>query len=193
MINVYEDVGRWPPVYDFEELANVIKKLINSEELFKQFFKLYIKDTELLQGDIVNFKGYPCYIDASGDISALEQEYNHWMILGNSCDLARTSLQADSSLGLPHLTHITPLIPIDRNIPRQVLTDLKKFKLFKKMFVPSWSSNQNYYIDFTIITSIEKKCLLNNALVEARLRRNSWFLFHACLVRYLARDDGRND
>lgn len=190
-MNAYEDIGRWPPVYDFEQLANVIKDLIKSGEIFRQFFLSPVANAEFFQGDIIKLSGQPCYIDESGDISVLDQSFDYWIILGNTCDLSRTFSESKSDA--PHLTHVSPLIPIDSRIPDTVLANLRQFKLFKKMIIPSWKNNQDYYLDFTIISSIDKQCLVNNASVEARLMRNSWFLFHACLVRYLARDDGRND
>ena len=193
-MNEYEDIGRWPPVYDSDDLAGVIKKLIRNGDILKQFYRIPTDQTadEFYQGDVVKYTGSPCYIDESGDISVFEQQFEYWAIIGNTCDLSRTMIEAKHT-DCPHLTHVTPLIPLDKNTPAQIYDNLKNFKLFKRMIFPAWNGEQEYFINFTIISSIEKKCLVNNASVVARLMRNSWFLFHACLVRYLARDDGRNE
>lgn len=192
-MNISENVGRWPPVYDFEQLGQQIKDLINDGSIFHHFFVSNLNKKEFFQGDIVSLKNDPVYIDKDGDIAIIDGNFNYWIILGNTCDLAR-NLTTDSDSALPHLTHITPLIPIPHHIPASVLNNLKKYKLYKRIFIPRWGNEENnFYIDFTIMNSIEKQGLIDHANVTARLNFNTWVLLHSCLVRYLARDDGRHD
>lgn len=192
-MNSLQNSNRWPPIYDFEELGQQINKLIKDESIFSQFYELQISNTELCQGDIIGFNGNPIYIDKDGDVSIIDEDYNFWIILGNTCDLSRTIAQS-SNTAFPHLTHISPLIPIPTNTPPDIVGNFKKYKFYKRIFVPSWVTSQHdYYIDLTMINSIEKQCLVDKSKVAARLKYETWILLHSCLVRYLARDDGRND
>lgn len=192
-MNISENIGRWPPVYDFEELGQQIKDLINDGSIFHQFFVPYINGTELFQGDIISLKNAPVYIDKDGDIAIIDEDFNYWVILGSTCDLAR-NIATDGDSTLPHLTHISPLIPVPSDIPTNILNNLKKYKLYKRVFIPRWGSEENdFYVDLTIMNSIEKQCLIDYSYVTARLNFKTWLLLHSCLVRYLARDDGRHD
>lgn len=184
--------GIWPPVYDFEQLGQQINALIDDGSIFSQFYELHNKD-HLCQGDVVALKSNPIFIDEDGEIALIEEEYPYWLILGNTCDLAREN-NSSGVIGLPHLTHITPLIPLEEDVPPPILSDFRHYKYFKRMYLPPWERSLNHhYVDFTIINSVEKNFLVKKGTVEARMNFNSWILFHSCIVRYLARDDGRND
>lgn len=192
-MNLSENVGRWPPVYDFEELAKQIKDLINDGSIFNQFFVSHIGEEGLFQGDIVSLKKDPVYLDKDGDISIIDEDFNYWIIIGNTCDLARVITPNEHSIS-PHLTHVSPLIPLPKDTPASVLDNLKRYKLYKRVFLPKWGDEKNdFYIDLTIINSIEKQCLIDHSNITARLNFKTWLLLHSCLVRYLARDDGRHD
>jgi len=113
----------------------------------------------------VSLNSSPTYIDKDGDISIIDENYSHWLILGNTCDLTRENNSGKKEL--PHLTHVAPLTPIEKDMPENVLSDLKHYKLFKKMYVPRWNEYiADHYLDFTIINSIEKECLTNKASVD---------------------------
>lgn len=192
-MNALQNSNRWPPIYDFEELGQQINKLIKDESIFNQFYELQISNTELFQGDIIGFNGNPIYIDKDGDVSIIDEDYDFWIILGNTCDLSRTISPSNNTV-FPHLTHISPLIPIPSDTPPDIVGNFKKYKFYKRIFVPNWVTAQyDYYVDLTMINSIEKQCLIDRSKVVARLRYETWILLHSCLVRYLARDDGRND
>jgi hypothetical protein len=192
-MNVSENFGRWPPVYDFNELGQQIKELIDDGSIFHHFFIHGVIGEEFFQGDIITLKSDPVYIDSDGDVAIIDEEFQYWVILGNTCDLAR-DLSKDTSLIIPQLTHISPLIPIPQDIPDDILGNFKKYKLYKRVFIPRWGSIGNdFYIDLTIINSIEKQCLIDHSNIAARLNFKTWLLLHSCLVRYLARDDGRHD
>ncbi len=192
-MNISENFGRWPPIYDFKELGQQIKELINDGSIFHHFFVPDVNGAEFFQGDIISLKSAPVYIDSDGDVAIIDEEFPYWVILGNTCDLARF-LSHDNTSKIPHLTHISPLIPVPHDIPDDILNNLKKYKLYKRIFIPRWGNeNNDFYIDLTIINSIEKQCLIDHSSIKARLNFKTWLLLHSCLVRYLARDDGRHD
>lgn len=192
-MNISENFGRWPPIYDFKELGQQIKALINDGSIFHHFFAPDVNGAEFFQGDIISLKSDPVYIDIDGDIAIIDENFSYWVILGNTCDLAQ-DLPQDSLLKIPHLTHISPLIPVPHDIPDGILGNFKRYKLYKRVFIPRWGNEDNdFYIDLTIINSIEKRCLIDHSDIKARLNFKTWLLLHSCLVRYLARDDGRHD
>ncbi len=179
---------RWPPVYDFDELGKEINSLVSSCGIFDEFFLEENLNLNLCQGDIVKFPGQFPFIDESGSIAIIDGNYDYWLILGNTCDLHR-------NLPSPHLSHISPLIPLDSDAPENVVRGLRSYNSYKKFFIPRWddSVNKCFTIDFTLMASVDKNCLLNVTELTARLTFKSWLLLHSCLVRYLARDDGRHD
>ncbi|WP_310600578.1 hypothetical protein [Desulfobulbus sp.] len=180
--------GRWPPIYDFDGLGEEIKGLVSSKEIFNFFFFERNLEPILCQGDILKFAGQFPFVDELGNIKLLEEEYDYWMILGNTCDLQR-------DISSPHYSHITPIIPLTTDTPGQIISKLQSYSTYKKFYIPSWGGGmaQGFYIDFTLICSIDKKCLSTFTELVARLTMKSWLLLHSCLVRYLARDDGRHD
>jgi hypothetical protein len=187
-MNIADPKCRWPPVYDFESLGEEINTLVSTNEIFDIFFHIRNLDSGLYQGDILKYPGLFPFIDNNGNIQVIEENYDYWMILGNTCDL-------DRELPSPHLSHIIPLMPLDDNIPTSIIRDLRTYNSYKKFFVPMWgeSSRKGFVIDFTRSCSVEKECLLNHTETVARLTFKSWLLLHSCLVRYLARNDGRHD
>ena len=48
-MNISENLGRWPPVYDFKELGQQIKELINDGSIFHHFFATNVNGTEFYQ------------------------------------------------------------------------------------------------------------------------------------------------
>ena len=68
-------------------------------------------------------------------------------------------------------------------------------------YVPAWSgavADQFYAADFLRPVPVDKEAFAQEsggqrAVVVARLSRVAWILLNACLVRFLARDDGRYD
>jgi len=178
---------RWPTVYDFEELQNQIKQIVKSN-YSKGFYNLSIDKHSLFQGDIIKLNKKFAYLNKDGKFQA-EYFSSFWMLLGNSCDFDRNIKD------LP-FTNITPLQKLDSNVPQKILNGLKNFQNYKHMYIPSFDGNDDeYFIDFTKIMTVSKEYLkidIYNFKV-AELTFESWVLLHSCLVRYFARDDGRND
>jgi hypothetical protein len=187
-MNFQAPAGRWPPTYDFDTLATQIREIVGNRSIFNVFFTSATEDAERYQGDIVSFSGNMPIIDAEGDVSVIDDIFEHWMIIGNTCDLSR--IENDESC-----SHISPLVPITEDTPSEIILGLQGYKNYKKFFIPNWANPAalGYYIDFTLICSINKFCLFENCVTVARLNWISWLLLHSCLVRYLARDDGRNE
>ncbi len=179
---------RWPPIYDFEELGEEITRLVSNSGIFDIFFHRRNLDANLCQGDILKFPGQFPFIDDKGNISVIDDDYEYWMILGNTCDLHR-------DLSSPHFSHITPLIPLHEDTPENIVKGLQSYNSYRKFYVPPWngSSAQGFVINFTFMCSVDKTCLAGLTELTARLTQKSWLLLHSCLVRYLARDDGRHD
>ena len=180
----------WPPVYDFDTLALQIKDLISNQGIFQSF---YSDDSSpelmLCQGDVVQFCSPFPVVDSDGDISTLEEGYSQWLIVGNTCDLDRDIKTLD-------FTHISPLVELDDTVPSTIISGLKSYNSYKKFYLPSWNDSKHpgYILDFTKMCSVHKSFLFNQKQVflSARMSYLSWLLFNSCIVRYFARDDGRN-
>jgi hypothetical protein len=174
--------SRWPPVYDFDSLGTQIKELVE-KGLEEGFYKNNPSIKDFFQGDIFKLNLDFPYIDENGDIVAIES--NKWLILGNTCDLTRDDL---------HYTNIIPLEELDNDVPNNIIDGLKQFQNYKKLFFPDVNKEiKGYVADLTKVCTIEKKFLLANAEKISELEFHSWVLFHSCIIRYFARDDGRND
>ena len=180
---------RWPPIYDFNELGAEINRLVSTNGIFDEFFHAKNMDSNLYQGDILKFPGQFPFIDKNGNVAIVDEDYEYWMVLGNTCDLHRDILPS------PHFSHITPLIPLATDTPDGVINGLRSYNSYRKFYIPSWDSSitHGFIINFTFMCSVDKKCLLALTELATRLTFKSWLLMHSCMVRYLARDDGRHD
>lgn len=175
-------ISRWPTIYDFDNLQKEISSLLK-RGLNDGFYNIDPDLDNLYQGDILEVDLEFPFIDELGDISAYES--SKWLLLGNTCDIIRADL--------PY-TNIIPLESILPDIPVKTLSELKKYQSYKKIYLPDISKQHNgYTADFTQVCSIEKDFLLKNAKKLSELEYPSWVLFHSCIVRYFARDDGRKD
>lgn len=181
---------RWPPAYDFETLVKQINKIAQASEFVRGFYEqIEPLQPEFCQGDIIKFKSDFPLIDADGDISILSNPVKLWVLVGNTCDFTRDETHVRYS-------QISPLTKLDANTPAKIISGLKTYSTYKRFYMPEWQKNTTsygYVIDFSKFCSIDKKALKTQAQVLARLSQESWYLFHSCLVRFLARDDGRNE
>ncbi|WP_368028862.1 hypothetical protein [Arcobacter sp. s6] len=178
---------RWPTVYDFKELETQIKEIVKNNYTIG-FYSLTPKNNELFQGDIVHIEKKFLYLDNNGAYSA-EDYTNYWIVLGNTCDIARNLEDIPFS-------NVIPILKFDDSVPERIFSGIKSFQNYKSMYVPPFSDDMNkYFIDFTKIMTISKEYLLKDvkSIKIKELTYSSWVLFHACLLRYLVRDDGRND
>lgn len=174
--------NRWPPVYDFDSLKAQIKELLE-RGLEEDFYKKSPNLSEIFQGDIFKLDTPFPYIDEEGNIVA--EDTNLWLVLGNTCDITREDL---------NFTNIIPLEVLDDEVPSHIIENLKKFQNYKKVYFPDLSQlSKGYMADFTKVCTIEKKFLLKNSEKICELEFHAWVLFHSCIIRYFARDDGRHD
>ena len=181
----------WPPAYDAKDLAENIRSLVQSSSanLAKRFYYANTGDPTLpYQGDIISLVAELPFIDDEGGISAHAID-GYWMIVGNTCDIAREITEVQWS----------QLVPVQNigqanKLESDVMGKLSNYKYLKQFYLPPWSSCSQdavYAADFLRPVTIDKR-VFDKAKLEARLTYYSWILFHACLVRFLARADGRN-
>lgn len=182
--------GRWPSIADREDLKKTISKILDAGA---EFDARFYQTGELVggiacQGDIVQLTSHAPYIDASGEPIVTDAAFDHWMILGNSCDMDR-----EDELR----SHIAPLVPLQTAVSDEQLRGLRRYEYSRQFYVPAWSDSTeplHHLVDLMQISTIEKAAFRNgSARVVARLQFPAWALLHACLVRFLARDDGRFD
>lgn len=127
-------------------------------------------------------------INDDAQAEAQDDTSGYWLLLSNSCDL-------DRSLGEVNWAQMVP-IEFFSDLPRSEVEKYKCYQMSRAFYVPHWdrsSSGQHGIADFTMPVTVSRNALIANAKVVARLTRYSWILLHSCLVRYLARDDGRHD
>lgn len=172
---------RWDPIYDAEELKTSIRNLAESGSLFVNFYDIYDHRPDLCQGDILELNAAAPVLDSDGEVAGFGP-MKYWAFVGNSCDTDRdiTTTQA------------APLYEIDDLMGNEV-DDLTRYVLSRHFYFPECHGRLvgGLMLDWTEICCVDIR-LLRAAPRVARLKREAWFLFHGCLVRYLARDDGRN-
>lgn len=179
---------RWPPTYDLEDLLTQINEISQLNGISYSFYTKSC-DLDFCQGDVIFLESDFPLINEDGDVALIENSLNLWVFVGNTCDFTRP-------LDNVKFTHICPLTKLPDATPEELLGTLHTYSTYKKFFLPDWDSSntsKGYYIDFSKMCSIAKDGITKNAKLKARMGRHSWLLFHSCLVRYLARDDGRND
>ena len=179
--------SRWPTVYDFEQLQSQIKEIVKCN-YSQGFYTSLPKQNELYQGDIIKLDKKFVSLGADGNFEA-EMYSSFWIVLGNSCDFARDTKD------LPY-TNIIPLQKLNSDIPEKIKNGLKNFQNYKHMYIPDFlGDDSEYFLDFTKIMTISKEYLLQDikTIKIKELSYTAWVLFHSCIIRYFARDDGRND
>lgn len=181
------DGERWPPVYDAEELSSTIDTLA-AQGAGRWMYSSSRAGPDYCQGDVLEFHSPFPYINETGQ-AVKRGPFSLWLLIGNTCDLSRDI----SDL------RWTSLIPILRSkstdVKPEYLTSLKKYRTSRTFFVPSWftsNSDEFYYAPLPQVVTVHRQSL-ESAKVLARLNFRGWLLLHSCVVRYLARDDGRND
>lgn len=180
--------SRWPPVYDFDELTATIRSIVDSESLEKRLYEPPGQFPSFFQGDIIRLPSEIPFLDHDGQPKA-EEPPPFWAIIGNTCDF-------DKPIKSISFTQLVPLLGLGMTVDLQsALPDLRRYRYYTQFYVPPWdrSVQENVFVaDFLRPVAVHKGAFAN-AEVMARLTREGWILFHSCLVRFLARDDGRND
>jgi hypothetical protein len=180
-------IERWPPSYDAATLAQSIRDLVDSQQLASRFFRTQAQLETVCQGDICKLaSGVP--VIASDGSAAVHGELTYWMVIGNTCDFARDR-------DLVRWTQLVPLVDF-AELSEQHLADLQSYRLSRQFYVPPWSrelKDKHFVADFLRPVAIDKAAFADAVHVVAGLDYYAWVLLHSCLVRFLARDDGRHD
>jgi hypothetical protein len=184
------ETGRWPSIYDSESLAKSIRLIVQAgPEFDARFYQLgAFTGGVACQGDVVRLRGAVPLIDAEGNAVVSDAEFEHWLIVGNTCDIERVEE--------PH-SLIAPLVRIDTLVSHEDVSRFRRYEYYKQFYVPPWPNGpdqKHRFADFMQMVTIEKAAFRHAcAPVVARLQFPAWALLHACLIRYLGRDDGRFD
>lgn len=183
--------GRWPPSYDADQLQESIRAIIREERLTSSFYLPAGHPVEdVAQGDILELDARFVYLDEQARPRAEKDANRYWVVVGNTCDLARSLDQV----------RWTQLVPIRlegqlSTTPQDVLSAFKRYEHGRRFYVPPWNAavaDECMVAEFLETVTIHRQGL-NQGKVVARMDFPGWILFHSCLVRYLARDDGRHD
>lgn len=182
--------SRWPPIYDFEQLTTTIRAIVDDgQPLEKRIYEGGDQRESFFQGDVIRLSVEFPFVGAEGQVEVSDAP-PFWVVVGNTCDMARevddvayTQLAPVCSLGAR--TELTPA----------ALDALRRYKYYTQFYLPPWDRDSGsfaFVADFLRPACVHKRAL-EKAEVVARLNRRGWVLFHSCVVRFLARDDGRHD
>jgi len=180
-----EQYGKWPPIYDAEDLANAIADLAARSDLEAVFFDPVTSGGPYCQGDVLQLTSGAPVIDTDGGPN-LVGEFKYWLAIGNTCDFER-------ELADVAWTQIVPLRDVSTANAEQLAT-LRAYKPSRRFFVPPWPGlpdGEQYAADLLLPVALHKQAIGSAAQVVARVSRQAWALLHGCLIRFLARDDGR--
>jgi hypothetical protein len=182
------DVGRWPPVYTAEDLKQAIEALASGRlEYEMRFYDRTNREPTVFQGDVVAFSdGVPVFDEHRN--AQVVDEFEHWLVIGNTCDMERDLVDVAWSQVVP----VDDLGPLEE-IRSDELDRLRRYSQSRRFYLPPWDNEQSCRVaDFLRPVGIHKSAL-RSATRVARLSYLGWLLLHSCLVRFLARGDGRYD
>ena len=179
---------RWPPVYDADQLARDISQLVKRGLTTAQFYTLRsLAEPRVCQGDVFLLEAGVPVIDEDGEAVALGDQ-SYWLVIGNTCDFART-------IGEVPWTQAVPIDDLGQDVSATELSKLQGYQASRVFYLPAWSGSVGHCVaDLLRPVAVHKQCFVDEkAKVVARLDRPAWVLLHSCLIRFLARDDGRFD
>ena len=188
---------RWPPVYDAEDLVREIKRLTERQDIAHVFYE-WRKDSsmtsvrDVCQGDIVRLGSDVPVIFEDGEPGVIEHPDAAWLVIGNTCDF-------DRDIEDVRWTQLVPLWDLGAvsEVTDTQKAALRRYTQSRVFYVPPWSadvSDRVHAADLLRPVAVDKRVFAAEepvAMVEARMERAAWVLLNACLVRFLARDDGR--
>lgn len=179
---------RWPPIYDAEDLHEAIGALSSQANLQETFYARP-EEGKTFQGDVVQLETNLPLIWEDGQ-PGINESVKFWLVLGNSCDF-------DRDISLVSVTQLVPIVQVDGSRvgteeKRQFLT----YTYSRRLYLPPWKteiSQDVHFADFTKPVTVHKNAIASHSITEASLSWKAWLLLHSCVVRFLARDDGRYD
>jgi hypothetical protein len=179
--------GRWPPVYDADGLAKVITDLAGSADFNARFWELRARMVgEVFHGDVVELDSSVPLLDETGQ-PVVTDECRHWLVIGNTCDFDRPIQEVP-------WTQIVPTVDLGASMDAQHVAVFRQYQYTRRFYVPPWprGDGNHRFADFTRPVPIHKAAFKGPAQIVARMQQPAWVLLHSCLIRFLARDDGRN-
>lgn len=179
--------GIWPPSYDEHELNESINGIIKGGVSPEEFYvKPAAGESNVYQGDIIELSTVLPLIDDECEASVVEG-FRYWIVIGNTCDISR-------DISDVKYTQVAPIIVLD-DIDSSVLSTFKNYKYNRRFFLPAWNPavEPGCAVEFTMPVTVNKESIQNCMILEAKLTYPAWILLNACLVRYIARGDGRCD
>jgi hypothetical protein len=180
-------IGEWPPAYDAEELARIIDGLADRGLESDGFYNRYHDDPSVFQGDVVAFQAGVPVFNESFEPEVVD-DFDWWLVIGNTCDMERDRRDVPWSQIVP----IETVGPMEQ-LGHVELNALRRYSQSRRFYLPPWDEEQVCRIaDFLRPVGIDKDAL-RSAKRVARLSYSGWVLLHACLVRFLARGDGRHN
>lgn len=172
---------RIPTVYDADGLDKQIETLALRLR-GDHFFELTKFDPEPCQGDVLMLDAPVPVLDESGT-PVEDDAARFWMVLSNTCDFARDNVL---------WSQIVPL----EEAPRDAAAIAKHaaYKHSRRFLVPPWPGQERSFVaDLLRPVTIDKRAIGTTAQIVGRMTEPAWILLHSCLVRFLARSDGRFD
>ena len=176
---------RWPPTYDFDDLKDQIKDLVNDGSSPADFYREDPNLPEVCQGDVIRLGSNIPMIDEDGEPSAMDRDTDYWLVVGNTCDYERSEV---SHLGVCPIFDYEPILGGRTE-------SLRRYETSRIFHVQPWVETlpTSFGVDLTLTVGASKKALTLSSERCCRMSMKGWFLFHCCLVRFFARDDGRHD
>jgi hypothetical protein len=190
---------RWPPVYDLASLIDEIKRMTGDERLEREFYLWRLERSvqrhqDICQGDVVLLDSEVPVILEDGRPGVVEHPERSWMVIGNTCDFDRPIDDAAWTQMVP-IVSAGPL----KELNATQLDAARRYTQARRFYVPPWSAETELQLniaDLLLPVAVDKRVLHGAGRVgtlQARMSRAAWVLLNACLVRFLARDDGRYD
>lgn len=179
--------GRWPPVYDADGLADVISDLAGADDFDARFWDLRpAADGEVFQGDVVRLDSAVPVLDEEGAPVATD-DCEFWLVIGNTCDFDRRVQDVP-------WTQLVPTVDVSATADASRLRTLRQYQYFRQFYLPPWPGGDagHRLADFTRPVAVHKAVFEGPAQVCSRMQYPAWVLLHSCMIRFLARDDGRH-
>ena len=202
-------MGRWPPVYDPQDVKHAIDVLASGVVDATRFYgPIDEVSGAVCQGDVLRFSSALPAIDEEGDVSVSEV-VDHWFVTGNTCDYDRPIDEVPWCI-------VSPVYGLSAATSERSLNDLKAYRLSRAFYLPRWPGSPSEALGFSV--DLTKVAMLHRSLVMkplqvppvrwrlfgkgrprprvevvARLSKEAWLLLNAVFVRFIARDDGRYD
>lgn len=184
---------RWPPVYDADDLAREIQVLTERPDFETAFYEWRLdrgmqSPVDVCQGDVVTLASEVPAIGEDGQPGTVPNPTGMWLVLGNTCDFDRDVTDC-------RWTQMAPLVDLSGpNVDPGLRDALRRYTQFRRFYVPPWSDaveRRWHAAELPLVVAVDKRAFPSAITVHARLSRAAWILLNACLVRFLARDDGR--